>query len=386
MPANAWKHHWSLRKDVTYLNHGSFGPAPRSVREVQNRWRDELESDPMDFYVHRLEGYLAAARRRLGKFVGADPDNLLLLDNATVAMNVVSAGFDLKAGDEVLCTDHEYGAVERIWRTICARAGARLVIQPLPELLDDPEALVQALFAAASDRTRLLVFSHVASATAVILPAEAICREARRRGLPTCIDGPHAVAMVPLQIESLDCDFYCASCHKWLSAPFGSGFLYVHPRAREIIRPLLISWGGLPDGRPSWQGEFDWIGTRDPSANLSVASAIDFFEQGIGFDDFRRATHELARFARDELLRFGKQAPLTADDPRWYGSMVSVPVAGGDALALQERLWQEYRIEVLVKQWRGRRLVRVSCHLYNDAADVNRLLRALAEVCHEDVE
>jgi isopenicillin-N epimerase len=247
-------------------------------------------------------------------------------------------------------------------------------------MLDDPAETVRALFAGASSRTRLVVFSHITSPTAVILPAQAICAEARRRGLPVCIDGPHAVAMLPLSLNALDCDFYCASCHKWLSAPFGSGFLYVHPRLREFVKPLAISWGETPGGVPSWQGEFDWIGTRDPSANLSVPTAIDFLEGEVGLEDFRRTTHELARYARHELLWLGQQEPLTADDPAWYGSMVSVPIPAGDAQALQERLWRDFKIEALVKQWRDRRLVRVSCHLYNDQADVDRLLEALGDL------
>lgn len=382
MPETRWSDHWSLRPGVTCLNHGSFGPSPRHVREVQRRWIDEIEADPMYFFVHRLDGALAHARQRLGEFVGADPGDLLLLDNATAGMNLVAAGFPLRPGDEVLCTDHEYGAVERIWRMACQKSGARLVIQPLPETLDDPQAAADALLAGATPRTRLVVFSHVTSPTAVILPAEQICRAARQRGLPVCIDGPHALAMLPLDLRSLDCDYYCVSCHKWLSAPFGSGFLYVHPRARETIRPTTVSWGTTPGGEPSWQGEFDWIGTRDPSANLSVPAAIDFLETQVGLEEFRAATHELARFARHELLRLGGERPLTADDASWYGSMVSVPIPDGDAPALQEKLWNEHRIEVLVKQWNGRRLLRVSCHLYNDRADVERLVEALSrEIC-----
>ncbi|MBL9125049.1 MAG: aminotransferase class V-fold PLP-dependent enzyme [Planctomycetaceae bacterium] len=381
--ASPWKSAWTLRPGVTYLNHGSFGPSPHAVREAQRRWSDELESDPMDFFVHRLERCLAETRDRLAKFVGCAAADLLLLDNATVAMNLVARAVELRAGDEVLLTDHEYGAVERIWRTTCERVGARVVIQPLPLPLEDPDEVVRALFAGVTDRTRLVVFSHISSPTAVILPARQICAEARRRELPVCIDGPHAVAMLPLELRELDCDFYCASCHKWLSAPFGSGFCYVHPRRRATIQPLAISWGETPGGTPSWQGEFDWMGTRDPSANLSIPAAIDFLERDVGLEAFRSSTHALAQYARGQLLQLGRQPPLTADDLGWYGSMVSVPIAPGDAHALQERLWHEHRIEALVKSWQGRRLVRVSCHLYNDERDVERLLDALRRIERE---
>ena len=375
-----WKSAWSLRPGVTLLNHGSFGPSPRVVREAQRRWIDELEADPMDFFCHRLAGYLEQARARLAQFVGCNPADLLLVDNATVGMNLVAHGLQLAPGDEVLLTNHEYGAVERIWRTVCERVGARVVVQALPRMLDDPSETIRALFSGVTSKTRLVVFSHITSPTAVILPAAEICAEARRRELPVCIDGPHAVAMLPLALKELDCDFYCASCHKWLSAPFGAGFLYVHPRHRDIVKPLAISWGETPGGVASWQGEFDWIGTRDPSANLSVPTAIDFLEHKVGRETFRRTTHELAQYARRELLQLGRQEPLTIDDPTWYGSMVSVPIPPGDAFGLQERLWHEDKIEALVKQWGDRRVLRVSCHLYNDEADVDRLVAALARL------
>lgn len=380
MSNNRWSSSWSLQPGVTFLNHGSFGPSPTVVRAQRQRWTDQLETDPMDFFVHRLAGHCTEARSRLGKFVGCDPADLLLVDNATVAMNLVAGGFTLRPDDEVLLTDHEYGAVERIWRTICSRSGARVVVQPLPDQLDDPQEVVRALFAGATAQTRLVVVSHITSPTAVILPVAEICRAAHARDLPVCIDGPHAVAMLPLDLDALGCDYYCASCHKWLSAPFGSGFLYVHPRLHGSIRPLTISWGETPGGPASWHGEFDWQGTRDPAANLSIGAAIDFLEQEVGLDAFRQSTHELAQYARTELLRFGGLAPLTDDGPEWYGSMVSVPIPVGDAQQLQSRLWHEHQIEVLVKNWNNRRLVRVSCQLYNTVDDIDRLMAALRQI------
>jgi isopenicillin-N epimerase len=201
-----------------------------------------------------------------------------------------------------------------------------------------------------------------------------------RRGISVAVDGPHALAQVPVDLEAIGCDFYTASCHKWLSAPFGSGLLYVAPAWQPFVRPLSWSWGVLPPDVPSrWWQEFVWMGTRDPSAFLSVPTAIDWLQQ-IGFEAFRKRTHCLAQHIRNALIqRFGG-APLMPDDPVWYGSMAHVPLPPSAPSALQQRLWHDYHIEVPVVEWNGDRYLRISCHLYNTLSDLERLEKALIEV------
>jgi isopenicillin-N epimerase len=386
---------WSLPDGVTYLNHGSFGPSPRCVQEARAAWSARLESQPMQFFVRDLENELDAAAARLGAFVGADGHDLVFVDNATAGMNIVAANVELGPGDEVLLSDHEYGAVIRIWREACRRAGALLVVRPLSATLESVDAIVEDLFAGVTDRTRLIVVSHVTSPTAVILPVAQICRRARERNLPVCIDGPHALAMIPVDLRQIGCEFYAASCHKWLSAPFGSGFLYVARRRQQGLQPAVLSWGGSVSGRPtSWKDEFTWSGTRDPAAFLAVPAAIDFLEQ-YGVEDFRRDTHELAAYARrcigdviSDMPNDARLEPLVADSPAWYGSMIALPLPPTQAQPsppaqadpLQAALWRHYRIEAPVTRWQGRRFLRVSCHLYNSRSDIDRLAAALAEL------
>lgn len=371
---------WSLRAGVTYLNHGSFGPSPLAVQQARRRWTDELEAEPMDFFVRRLIPLLDEVRARLGAFVGAAADDLVPVDNATWGMNVVAASVPLGPGDEVLTNDHEYGAVLRLWEHRCREAGARLVVAPLTTPLTTPNDVVDALLGPLTPRTRLIVVSHVTSPTAIVLPVEELCHRARERGVPVCVDGPHAVAMTPLDLGRLDCDFYTASCHKWLSAPFGSGFLYVNPRQQARVRPVVISWGRKypPGTSGTWRDEFLWLGTRDPAAILAVPAAIELLES-IGLDAFRRRTHALARHARERITALTGLPPLTPDDAAWYGSMVTLPLPPGGGPALQQALWERHAIEVPIVEWNGRRMVRPSCHLYTRRADVDRLVAALTE-------
>ena len=370
--------HWRIRPDTTYLNHGSFGPPTESVRAVQQEWKDRLDEQPMDFYLRILPPAWIEARARLGKFVGTAGENLVFVGNATVAMNVVADSVRLGPGDEVLLNDHEYGAVVRIWERACRRAGAeppRVVKLPCP--LESAEQIEDALFAAVTPRTKLLVVSHITSPTAVIFPVERICARARREGIPTCIDGPHAPAQVHVDIDRLGCDFYCASLHKWLSAPFGSGFVYAAPKHHTAMEPSVRSWGRqLPNPTYGWADEFMWVGSYDPSPYLAVPAAIDFVE-AVGLDAFRSKTHELARYARHKLVELTGLAPIVPDSPEWYGTMAHVPLPSGDARELQMRLWTEHRIEVPIVAWNERRFIRVSCHLYNDRAQIDRLVEVL---------
>jgi len=381
------KAEWSLRPGVAYLNHGSFGPPPRPVRAKRQELQDRLDSQPMDFLVRELEPLLSEARQRVARFVGAAASDLVFVENATVGMNIIADSFPLAAGDEVLLTDHEYGAVRRIWERACQRGGARVAIAELPLPFRSASETVDALLAAATDRTRLIVVSHITSPTAVTLPVAEICRRAEQRGIAVAIDGPHAVAQLPLAIAELGCDFYAASCHKWLSGPLGSGFLYVAPRRQALVRPPVLSWGRLPPGAiGSWADEFTWSGTRNPTAYLAVPAAIDFLES-VGLDAFRARTHWLARYARERIAELTQLEPIVPDDPAWYGSMAHVPLAStttNETCAvsnpLQNIIRERFNIEVPVVDFRSRRYIRVSCHLYNDTEQIDRLVLALSEV------
>ncbi len=388
--ASLWRSEWTLPDDVLYLNHGSFGPSPRSVQAAFEDWSRQLERQPMNFFLRQMEDALDESLSVLAKFVGTSRDCLVFSDNATTAMNVVAASVPLQSGDEVLLTDHEYGAVFRIWRRTAQKAGARVITAELPDPLDETQAVVEAIMSRVTERTRLIVVSHVTSPTAVVLPVEAICRRARERGVPVCIDGPHALAMVPVELRKLDCDFYAASCHKWLCGPLGSGFLYVAPRQQKHLVPSIISWGGSVSGRqPSWKDEFTWIGTRNPASFLAVKTAIEFFQQparglvqtgATALDEFRSHARELLRFAAEQIGAVTSLPPFVTNLDQWCGSMLALPLPmqgdppkPGQRDPLQDALWERHRIEAPVVHWKGRRFIRVSAHLYNTTDEITQL-------------
>lgn len=388
---------WSFSGGVTYLNHGSFGPPPRCVQQVREEWTGRLNSNPMDFFLRQFDRALDNASGRLGELIGAESRDLVFVDNATVAMNVVAESLPLRPGDEILLNDHEYGAVFRIWRAVCERTGAKIVSPTLgtpsdpgltPGRFHQSSDITDPILSAITPQTRLIVISHITSPTAITFPVEVVCRQARERGIPICIDGPHAIAMSDLNLKKLECDFYCASLHKWLSAPFGSGFLYVRRNWQSKLKPHLISWGRSLGGREQrWQDDLNWLGTRDPAPFLSVPAAIDFLEH-FGLDAFRRQTHALAHYARTQLEPILGTTASVPDSPAWYGAMTAIPLpadsfkkARPNAIhPLQQALWDQHGIEVLVTECHGHRYLRVSCHLYNTKAEIDSLTRAVRDL------
>ncbi|MFO1093262.1 MAG: aminotransferase class V-fold PLP-dependent enzyme [Planctomycetaceae bacterium] len=386
---NQYRSAWSLADGVTYLNHGSFGPAPDVVIAARQRWFAELERQPMDFLARRLEPLLDEAAGVLAKFVGCMADDLIFVPNATTGINIVACSVVLNSGDEVLLTDHEYGAVARIWGQACARTGAKTVVARLPLPITNQADVVEAVFDRVNERTKVIVVSHIASYTATILPIAEICRRANELGILTCVDGPHGLVQQPLKLRDLGCDFYAASCHKWLCGPIGSGFLFVRGRHKSKMQPAVISWGRSFAGSPaSWKDEFIWVGTDDPSAYLAVADAVRFFEQ-VGVEEFRRRTHLLAQDARNRIAEIAQSELLSSDSAESYGSMVTIPLPyvarssswPGEPHPLQRTLWEQHRIEAPVFEWHDRLCLRVSCHLYNTPADIDRLCAALKELC-----
>jgi len=363
------------------LNHGSFGPPPHRVVAARRAWQERLDCQPMDFFFRKLEPAWREARSKVAEFVGTADENLVFVENATAGMNIVAANFPLQPADHVVLTNHEYGAVRRIWEHACRRAGAEPPrTARLPDRIESVEQVVDAIFATVDTHTRLLVVSHITSPTALILPVAAICRRARQHGVAVCVDGPHAPAQIPLDIDAIGCDFYTASCHKWLCAPFGSGFLTVLPAYHESFLPCMLSWGRLPPAAPeTWWQEYVWSGTRDPSSYLTVPAAIDFMGN-VGLDMFRQRTHTLARYARRRVVELTGLEPPLPDDRLWYGSMALAPLPLGDGPALQRRLWHDHGIEVPIVTFEDRPYLRISCHLYNTPRHIDLLVKALEDL------
>ncbi len=362
---------------MVFLNHGSFGACPAPVFAVYQEWQRTLESQPVEFLGRQCAALLAEARAALAGYLGAEAADLVFVPNATTGINIVARSLRLAPDDEVLATDLEYGAVDRTWQFVCARAGASYVRQPIPLPVETADGVVEALWRGITPRTRVICLSHITSITALILPIAEICRRARQAGILTVVDGAHAPGQIPLDLTEIDADFYTGNCHKWLCAPKGAGFLYARRLAHTLIDPLVVSWGWQTDGSASYVDRLEWQGTRDIAAYLSVPAAIDF-QAAHDWPQVRAACHALLRTIRHRLEQQTGVQPLCPDSPEWYAQMASLPLPPCDPVALQRQLWDEARIEVPIVEGPTGPLCRVSIQAYNTPADGDALLAALA--------
>jgi isopenicillin-N epimerase len=398
--------HWGLDPAITFLNHGSFGACPRAVLGVQQAWRDQLEAEPVRFLGRELNGRLATVRQALGGFVGADPDDLALIANATGGVNAVLRSMRFQPGDEIVTTDHEYNAVLNVLRFVAERDGARVRVVTLPFPAISPDDVLERVLVAVTARTRLAVISHVTSPTALVLPIERIVRELAERGIDTLVDGAHAPGMLALDLDGLGAAYYTGNLHKWVCAPKGAAFLHVRRDRQAGVRPGTISHGlNAPTiDHSRFRLEFDWQGTLDPTAWLAVPAALDFVGGLVegGWPAVMARNQELAVYGRDALAGVLGGGHLGSPTPM-IGAMAALPMptdgplggveAGGssplDSDPLQLVLYERFGIEVPIGAWPVPaalpetppiRFIRVSAAIHNDADDVDRLAAALCEL------
>jgi isopenicillin-N epimerase len=388
------KNLWPLDPKVVFLNHGSFGSCPWPVLEFQRALRDRMERQPVQFMVRELEPLLDEARAALARFVGARPENLVFVPNATSGVNTVVRSLPFAPGDELLVTDHEYNACRNALEFVAARAGAKVVVARVPFPFENTSQIEEAIMGRVTPRTRLALIDHVTSQTGVILPVERLVRELAQRGVDTLVDGAHGPGMVPLDLEQLGAAYYTGNCHKWLCAPKTAGFLHVRPDRQPFIHPLSISHGFTSPrtDRSRFLIEFGWTGTLDPTACLSVPEALRFMGSLApgGWTEVMARNRALALEGRKILCQTLEIAPPCPE--ACLGALAAVPLPDAREAEralpplymdpLQDKLLARHAIEVPVIPWPGfpKRLLRISAQWYNSRAQWQLLAGALREL------
>jgi isopenicillin-N epimerase len=385
-----------LDPDIHFLNHGSFGACPRPVFETYQRWQAELERQPVEFLGRRATDLLAESRAALAAFLGAADNDVIYFPNPTTAINMVArnvvrlaSGGDhresplhLRAGDEILTTDHEYGAMDKTWRYVCAQIGVRYVQRPVPLPVTTHADFVEHFWAGVTERTRVIFFSHITSPTALIFPVTEICQRARAAGILTIVDGAHAPGQLPLNLAELGADIYTGACHKWLCAPKGAAFLYTRPEVQPWLEPLVVSWGWEAEkpGPSPFVDWHEWQGTRDLAAYLTVPAAIRFQAEH-DWDAVRRRCHAFATETRRRIDALTDLPPICPEgDDTWFLQLFAARLPKCDLDVLKARLYDEHGVEAPLIRWNGQSFIRVSFQAYNDKDDADALMHALARL------
>jgi isopenicillin-N epimerase len=367
---------------VAFLNHGSFGATPRPVFERYQAWQRELERQPVEFLGRRFNALLAEARAALGAFLNTPADSLVFVTNATFGMNIVARSIALEPGDEVVSTDHEYGAVDRMWRVVCdeARALYKPVAIPLP--VTTHAELVERIWSEVTPRTRILSLSHITSRSALRLPVEELCRRAREAGIVSVVDGAHAPGQIPVDLAAAGADFYTANAHKWMCAPKGAAFLQARPGMEGQLKPLVVSWdvGDISPTGSRFLDVLQWTGTRDIAAYLSVPAAIDF-QREHNWPAVRERCRKLLVGAREAVARITNMPQICPDSPDWFMQMAVLEMPPGtDGANLQRELYDRFKVELPINTWNGRVLTRIAVQGYNTQSDLDRLVNGLKEL------
>jgi isopenicillin-N epimerase len=382
-----------LDPTVTMLNTGSFGPTPIPVYDAANEVRRLMAMGPTNFFTRTLPPLLWEARTKTANFLGTAPERFVFTTNVSAAINLIASGLKLDGPGEILMTDHEYGSMVWCWERAAARHGLAVKMFPLPTMPREPGEIVEAAVRAMTPRTKLFFFSHALSPTGMVLPAKELCFEARKRGILSVVDGAHAPAMIPLNIDDVDADYYAGNCHKWLLAPIGTGFLAVRNWERPI-EPLHVSWGYKPDAYPIGEHAaasgpdapdsfgstrrtryLEFEGTKDVSAWLATPAAIAF-QTRLGWDAIRDRHSELAAYSRAVFEQLGLKLATPADR-RLRGSMTACELPNGVKVAeLRHELWKR-RIEIPVNERPDRVLLRISHHFYTSESEIDRLADVL---------
>ena len=372
---------WALDSAWLTVNHGSYGATPKPVLAAQQNWRRQMERQPTRFFSRIFPGAVRKAAAALGAFVGAKGEDIAFVTNATEGCNAVLRSLALRPGDEVLVLRHGYGAVRNTVHYVTERAGARMTEAAVPFPDPDEASVLAALEAALTPRTRLAVLDHITSASALVLPIAAMTALCRAAGVPVLIDGAHGPGQVTLDVPALGADWYAGNCHKWLCAPKGCGFLWAAPERQADLHPVILSHG-LGSG---FLAEFDWTGTRDPSAWLTVDAAV-VFHKHLGGPHLRARNATLA--AEAAALLAGRLNTAVGASGAFAGAMgmVRLPLSGPATpergRAIRERLL-DARTDAPVFALEGALWLRLSAAAYNERADYERLADIVAVALYE---
>lgn len=375
------KKNFIIDPNIIFLNHGSFGATPLPVLKVYQDWQIKLERQPVQFILHEMFNELEHARENLGTYLNANAEDLVFIPNVTFGINIIARSLPLNQGDEILSTDHEYGACENIWEFLAQKNGSVFVKQPIPLPLSSPEDIANSFLQGITPKTKIIFISHITSPTAVQMPVDIICEKARKEGIITIIDGSHAPGQIQLDLKALNADFYVGNCHKWMMSPKGAGFLFTRHELQALVEPLVIGWGWGKNSPYTTGSKYldnlEWWGTKDPSAYLSVQASIKFQEDHDWYN-VRNNCQQILEEGVQQINELTGMKSVYSCKSKLFVQMaiVSLPLMN-NLLDFQTQLHRQFNIEIPCIQWHDQQYLRISVQGYNTHADIDALINAL---------
>jgi len=372
---------FQLDNSITFLNHGSFGASPKLIFEEYQRFQKELENDPVNFIVVKQSQYLKDAKKSLAEFIHCREKDFFFIPNPTVAINTIMRSLNLQPEDEILATNHEYGAMDRTWNYFCKKSGAKYIRQEITLPVQSKEHLLEEFWNGYTSKTKVVFLNHFSSATALIFPVKEICDKAQELGLITIVDGAHVPGHIDLSISELNPDYYTGTLHKWMLAPKGSSFLYVKEEFQNDLDPLVVSWGyeSLAPGNSQFLDYHEYQGTNDVSQYLCTPKVVEFLKE----NNWTQVSKKCKLIVLENYKRFcdllGTQ-PICPITEEFLGQMASVPVKTEKPTELKSILYDKYKIQVPVMPLNENIYIRYSINVYNSQEDLDKLYDALKDI------
>ena len=370
------KKSFMLDPEIIHLNHGSFGATPKPIFDSLISWQKKLEYNPTKHLGLDIFTQLDISRDYLAQYINCHKDDVVFFPNPSTALNTVIRSLPLKKDDEILTTNHEYGALNKTWNFICKKTGAKYIRQSISIPLLSKNDFIESFKSGITEKTKVIFFSHITSSTGLIFPAKEICKIAKEKNILCIIDGAHVPGHINLDIKKLDPDIYTGACHKWMCSPKGTAFLYVKKELQEIMEPLVVSWGYESD-TPSHSQFLDymqWQGTNDISSYLTIPDTIKFLDEN-NWQQVSKECKKINRWARKEINQLLKKEPISSDD--FIGQMSSIPMDSNDIIQDQIEFYVKYKIQIPFIKWNDKEFFRISIQVYNSKEDIIKLLEAL---------
>lgn len=375
------KSQFLLDNTITFLNHGSFGACPKPIFEEFQRLQLELEQEPVHFIQKKLPVYLKEAKKPLAKFIGCDAEDFFFTPNPTFAVNTIMRSLKLQKGDEILTTNHEYGAMDRTWNFYCKKSGAKYIRQEITLPIVSKEQIIEEFWKGYNENTKVIFLNQISSSTALIFPVKEICDKAQQLGLITIVDGAHVPGHIDLNIQELNPDFFTGTLHKWMLAPKGSSFLYVKKEFQTDIDPLVVSWGyeSLAPSDSQFLDYHEYQGTNDHSAYLCTPKVIDFLEEN-NWKEKSKACRSIVLANYQRFCDLVGTHPICPISEEFLGQMASISIRTEKPIELKELLYSKYKIQIPIMPLNGKIYMRYSINVYNSQEDLEVLYQAITDI------
>ena len=376
---STYKSLFLLDKETIHLNHGSFGACPKPIFDALVSWQKKLEFNPTKFLAFDIFVHLEKSRESLSEYINCDKNDIVFFPNPSTALNTVIKSLDLKKDDEILTTNHEYGALDKTWNFICKNTGAKYIKQNIKLPLKSKNEFINTFIQGINKNTKVIFISHITSSTGLIFPAEELCQIARENNIFCIIDGAHVPAHIDLDIKKLNPDIYTGACHKWMCAPKGTAFLYAKKNIQDDINPLVVSWGydaEIP-GVSKYLDYHQWQGTNDPSPYLTVPDVIAFLKE-YNWKDVSLNCRKINIEARKLVNKTLNKTPISEDE--FIGQMSAIEIKCTDSIQLIKKIYEDFKIVVPIVKWENKMLLRFSIQAYNSMEDIEKLIFAMKKL------